>query len=101
MKDEQEKRAEYFVRKVCLLTCTAGNLDTARGEPATIVTLGGIRDASVNPLVLDLRDSRSLIVKMLVALAVHDDVFAQRVLDLFPADEEDNFCWPNGFGDVS
>jgi len=95
MNKQRGERPEFYVRKVCLLNCTSGNLDSATGEPATIITLGSIKDASVNPLVLDMRDSRLLAVKLLVALATNHDEFARKVLDeLFPSNEDGDFCWP-------
>lgn len=89
------ERAEFYARNVWVLNCTPGNCDHAEGEPASIITLARVKDGEINPWVISMRDSRLLVVKLLVALATYDDEFAQRLLDQFQGDEEGDYKWPD------
>lgn len=90
--DENDERPEYYAMVVHLLHCAPANSEWAEGEPASVVMIG--RKTAIEALVFSMRDSQTLVVKLLVALATSEDKFANQLLDHFPGDEEGEFCWP-------
>jgi hypothetical protein len=91
-----EERPEYYARTVVVLRCVPANFDNPEGEPASVITLGHVKDGSVGPWVIDVPDSRKLAVGLLIALATNSDEFAQKLLDdHFAADDHGHFVWPD------
>lgn len=91
---EASERPEFYSYEVSLMNVIPGNFDHAEGEEAVVVTLGK-RDMSIESQVYSLRDARSLVAQVLVALASMNDRFAGALLDNhFSADADGNFVWP-------
>jgi hypothetical protein len=94
---EVTERPEFHATEVSLMSVIPGNYDHAEGEKAVIVTMGK-KDMSIEQFVFSMDDGRTLVTKVLVALATYDDEFAQKLLDdHFTADNDGNFVWPRGW----
>ncbi|HEX8911945.1 MAG TPA: hypothetical protein VF796_06265 [Humisphaera sp.] len=90
----REERPEFYAIRAVLMSCTPVNYDGPKGEPASVVTIA--RKDAIEPLVFSMDDTRKLVTKLLVSLATYGDEHAEKVLDeMFPADSEGNFIWPN------
>lgn len=90
------ERTTFRSKDVTLLTCKPGNFDHADGEPATIITVMGNSTGDIEPLVINLADTRTLIVNLLGSLWTNDDEFAGDVLRaMFPCDDDGYFHWPS------
>jgi hypothetical protein len=67
--------------KVCnLMDCEPGNADSPQGEAVTILHFAHGADIE-EPIMIDLRDTENLVVKLLVSLATAGDEFAGYLLD--------------------
>lgn len=94
LNDPKDERPEFYAFPITLMSCTPGNYDHADGERAIIVTVA--KKDSIEPLVLNIRDTRKLVTGLLVSLATYEDQFAQKLLDgHFPDDGDGNFVWPD------
>jgi hypothetical protein len=68
------------LKQIDLLDCLPGRADDPKsGEPIAIITVGHRKEVE-HPLMLSLRDSRSLAIKLLEVLATYDDRIAQKIL---------------------
>jgi hypothetical protein len=92
---KRSKRPTFKSEGVALLDCTPGNYD-GNGDPATIITVISNHTGEVQPLVIDLNDTRKLTVRLLASLNTADDEFAARLLmQMFPHDQSGRFHWPS------
>ena len=70
-----------MLKVVELLDCVAGRADdSTKGEPIAIITMGHRKEVET-PLMLRLRDSKSLVIKLLIVLATHGDAVAQNIME--------------------
>ena len=77
-----------MLRAVTVMDCVPGNLDHADGEPITILTLA-YKDEIEQPLAITIPDTKRLVVKTLISLAISGDEMAEHLLNTYFTDEED------------
>ena len=87
----KNKRPRFRAKEVTLLECEPGSFDD-NGEAATVITLA--TKSHIEPVVINLADSRKLVVEMLVCLHSNDDEIAAKILaDSFSV-KDGQYCWP-------
>ena len=85
----------YFTQAVTVLACVPSYSDLDRSKPSVTITVGRLL-SGIEPLTTGVADARLLATKLLVALATHDDEFAQNLLDTnFAVDRDGHFIWPS------
>lgn len=95
--DDGETDAErpvYNAEVVRVMEVSQGNFHHDHGPPAVVMTIS--RGDEIEPLAFPVQDARSIVTRLLVALATYDDAFALRLLDdHFSYDKDGEFMWPN------